>query len=66
VPWSLAGVALAVAWSHTLPPALVRALERGSGIAMCGILVLLSGYIARARLFGGHAPNAASGVNPWL
>ncbi|HEY6556653.1 MAG TPA: NADH-quinone oxidoreductase subunit H [Polyangiaceae bacterium] len=66
VPWSLAGVALAVGWSHALSPALVRALERGSGIAMCGILMLLSGYIARARLFGGRAPNAASGVNPWL
>lgn len=66
IPWSLAGVALAVAWSHALQPALVRALERGFGVALCGVLVLLGGYIARARLFGGRAPTAASGVNPWL
>ena len=66
VPGSLAGLGLAVAWSHAMQPALVRALERGSGIAAFGCALLLCGYFARALVGARRRPHTVSGVNPWL
>jgi NADH-quinone oxidoreductase subunit H len=66
VPFSAAGLALAVVWSHAIRPSVLRALERGSGIVVFGLAVLLALHVLRSVAGGVRPAKAASGVNPWL
>ncbi len=66
VPCSLAGVGLAELLRHAMQPAVVRALELGSGIVVCGLTLFLCGYFARALVGGTRRSSTLSSVNPWL